>query len=81
MFGNKNKDLKDITLEVEGMACPMCEAHMNDLIRKIYPDAKKVKSSHKKGITTFLCSEIPDEEKLGVAIDDTGYELKSMTVK
>ena len=45
MFG-KSKDLKEITLEIEGMACPMCEAHMNDAIRKLYPDAKKVKSSH-----------------------------------
>lgn len=81
MFGNKNKDLKEITLEIEGMACPMCEAHMNDAIRKIYPGAKKVKSSHKKGLTTFLCEEIPDEEKLSAVIEETGYEFKSMAVK
>lgn len=80
MFG-KSKDLKEITLEVEGMACPMCEAHMNDAIRKAYPDAKKVKSSHKKGVTTFMCEEIPDEEKLGAVIEETGYELKTMAVK
>lgn len=79
MFG-KNKDLKEITLEIEGMACPMCEAHMNDAIRKLYPEAKKVKSSHKKGITTFLNSDIPDEEKLSTIVEETGYELKSMTV-
>ena len=80
MFG-KSKDLKEISLEIEGMACPMCEAHMNDAIRKLYPDAKKVKSSHKKGLTTFLYDEIPDEEKLTAVVEETGYELKSMTVK
>lgn len=80
MFG-KSKDLKEISLEIEGMACPMCEAHMNDAIRKLYPDAKKVKSSHKKGLTTFICDEIPDEEKLTAVVEETGYELKSMTVK
>jgi copper chaperone CopZ len=79
MFGKK--ELNTIVLQVEGMACPMCEAHMNDVIRKTYPDAKKVKSSHKKGETVFLSEEIPDEEKLGHAIEKIGYELKAMTVK
>ena len=37
-----------ITLEVEGMACGMCEAHVNDAIRKAFP-VKKVTSSHTKG--------------------------------
>ena len=37
-----------ITLEVEGMACGMCEAHVNDVIRKVFP-VKKVTSSHTKG--------------------------------
>ena len=34
-----------ITAEVEGMACGMCEAHVNDAIRAAF-DVKKVSSSH-----------------------------------
>ena len=33
------------TIVVEGMACSMCEAHVNDAIRKAFP-VKKVTSSH-----------------------------------
>ena len=36
-----------ITLEVEGMQCGMCEAHVNDTVRKAFP-VKKVTSSHTK---------------------------------
>ena len=36
-----------ITLEVEGMACGMCESHVNDAVRKTFP-VKKVTSSHGK---------------------------------
>ena len=35
-------------LKIDGMMCSMCEAHMNDLIRK-HPEVKKVNSSAKKG--------------------------------
>ena len=34
------------TIRIDGMMCGMCEAHMNDAIRRVVPDAKKVKSSH-----------------------------------
>ena len=51
-----------ITLQIEGMACGMCEAHMNDLIRKTFPDAKKVSSSRKKGEAVFLTDSDIDEE-------------------
>ncbi|MBR3738753.1 MAG: heavy-metal-associated domain-containing protein [Eubacterium sp.] len=70
--------MNKITLEIDGMMCGMCEAHINDTIRKVYPKAKKLTSSHKKGKTTFLISDKPDEEKLKSAIAQTGYELKSI---
>ena len=46
--------MNKITLKIDGMMCGMCEAHINDTIRKVYPKAKKVASSHSKGETTFL---------------------------
>lgn len=42
-----------ITLKIDGMACGMCEAHVNDAIRKAF-SVKKVTSSHSKGRTEIL---------------------------
>lgn len=66
------------TLKIDGMMCGMCEAHINDVIRKTVKDAKKVSSSHAKGISTFESETLPDKEILKKAIDDTGYELKDL---
>ena len=40
-----------ITLEVEGMACGMCEAHVNDAIRKAFPVKKVTLSRSKKELS------------------------------
>lgn len=42
-----------ITVHVDGMVCGMCEAHVNDAVRKAFP-VKKVASSHSKGETVIL---------------------------
>lgn len=68
------------TLKIDGMMCGMCEAHMNDTIRRVVPDAKKVKSSHKKGITSFESPEAVSEEVLKNAVDETGYKLISCEI-
>ena len=52
------------TLKVDGMACGMCEAHVNDAVRKVCPNVKKVTSSHAKGETVILTEQELDEEKL-----------------
>ena len=36
--------MTQITLHIDGMMCGMCEAHVNDAVRKAIP-VKKVKSS------------------------------------
>lgn len=61
------------TLKIDGMMCSMCEAHICDVIRKTYPEAKKVSASHKKGIATFISKSAPSEEALKKAIAETGY--------
>ncbi len=70
--------MNKITVKINGMMCGMCEAHINDTIRKVYPSAKKVASSCKKGESTFLLDGEADEAKLKAAIDETGYEFQSM---
>lgn len=43
-------------LKVNGMMCGMCEAHMNDLVRKNFK-VKKVTSSVKDGETVVISEE------------------------
>ena len=42
-----------VTLEIEGMACSMCESHINEAVRKAF-DVKKVSASHSKNQTVIL---------------------------
>lgn len=60
------------TIKVSGMACSMCEAHINDAIRAALP-IEKVSSSHSKGETVIVSKEPLDEEKLRGIINATGY--------
>ena len=62
------------TVEVGGMACSMCEAHINDAIRNAFP-VEKVSSSHSKGRTVILSREPLDENALRTAIEATGYRV------
>ena len=68
------------TLVIGGMMCGMCEAHINDALRKSF-DVKKVTSSHKKGITELITHSPPDEQKLREVIANTGYEPGSITTE
>lgn len=63
-----------ITLKVGGMACGMCETHINDAIRRSFP-VKKVTSSHQKGETVILSEETIAEERLKHVIAETGYTM------
>ena len=62
------------TLKIDGMRCGMCEAHMNDAIRKAF-DVKKVSSSHSKKETEIISEAPLDEEKIKSAVAATGYTL------
>ena len=63
-----------ITVHVEGMQCGMCEAHVNDAIRRAFP-VKKVTSSRSKKETTVIAETELDEDALRTAISATGYEV------
>ncbi|MCR0262470.1 cation transporter [[Clostridium] innocuum] len=62
------------TIEVNGMMCGMCEAHINDVIRNTFA-VKKVNSSRGKKQTVILSETEIDVEALANAIRDTGYEV------
>ncbi|MBQ3393907.1 MAG: heavy-metal-associated domain-containing protein [Oscillospiraceae bacterium] len=59
-------------VQVDGMMCSMCEAHINDAVRKNLA-VKKVSSSRRKKRTEILSESPLDEEKVRKAIADTGY--------
>ena len=66
------------TAGIEGMMCGMCEAHVQDAIRKAF-DVKSVKAS-KTQKNAVIVSETPlTEEELRKTIDATGYTLTSFS--
>lgn len=67
------------TIKVSGMACSMCEAHINDTIRGAF-SVEKVSSSHSKGETVIVSKEPLDENALRAAIDATGYTASEIRV-
>ena len=50
-------------LKIDGMACGMCESHVNDTIRRNFK-VKKVTSSHSKGETVIIAESPLDEDAL-----------------
>lgn len=70
----------ETTVKVGGMMCGMCEAHVNDAVRKAFP-VKKVSSSHTKGETVILSDQPLDETALRAAIGETGYDVLSVSSK
>ena len=64
-------------VEVEGMQCGMCEAHVNDAVRNAF-QVKKVSSSHTKKQTVILANDTIDEEAIRNVIDNTGYKALSV---
>lgn len=66
--------MEKITLKIQGMMCGMCESHLNDAVRRIFP-VKKVTSSHTKGEMVILAPEAIPEEALKKVIAETGYDM------
>ena len=66
------------TLQIDGMMCGMCEAHVCDAIRKAVPSAKKVTASRAKKEASFLTDDTVDADALKSAIDATGYACLSV---
>lgn len=70
--------MTEITVKVNGMQCGMCEAHINDAVRRAFR-VKKVSSSHTRGQTTIVTEGDIDENDLRRVIGDSGYEVESVS--
>ena len=68
----------ETVVKVDGMMCGMCESHVNDAVRKAFPEAKKVASSHTKGQTVIHSEQALDEAKLREVkgVSSAPYEKK-----
>lgn len=66
--------MKKTVVKIEGMMCGMCEAHVNDVIRRNFK-VKKVKSSHVKNEAVIISEGYIDENTLKSALLETGYKV------
>ena len=67
-----------ITVGIEGMACGMCEAHINDAVRNAF-QVKKVTSSHTKKQTIIIAPQDIPEQELKDVVAKTGYDVVSVS--
>lgn len=79
--GKAERDMTEYTVQVEGMACGMCEAHVNDAVRRAFPAAERVRSSHRKGQTVILARQPLDEQALRQAIGAAGYRAGAISAR
>ena len=67
-----------LTVGIEGMSCGMCEAHINEAVRNVFP-VKRVTSSHTKKQTVIIAEKDIPVQQLKDAIVKTGYEVVSIS--
>jgi copper chaperone CopZ len=65
------------TIGIDGMMCEMCEAHINDAIRRNFA-VKSAKSDRKKKRCVVVSEEPLDESRIREVIAATGYDLLSI---
>ena len=70
----ENEDLILIHMAIDGMRCSMCEAHVNDAIRKVI-GVKKVKASATKKEAKVLASKDVDLKTLKQSVEKDGYRV------
>ena len=74
----ENTTMIKVTVNVTGMMCGHCEAHVNKAVEAAF-GVQNVISSHEAGTTVFTAPEKVDEAKLRQVITDAGYEVTGIT--
>ena len=67
-----------LTVGIEGMACGMCEAHINEAVRNAF-QVKKVTSSHTKKQTVIIAEKNIPEQELKNVVAKAGYDAISVS--
>lgn len=71
--------MQKITVQIEGMMCAMCEAHMDNGFRDTFSFIKKVTSSHADKNSVIITPEDISDEKLKETVEKSGYTFVSAT--
>ena len=74
----ENNGMTTITVNVTGMMCGHCEAHVNKAIKEAF-GVEDVVSSHEKGTTVIQAPQKLDEDKIREVIKESGYEVTGIT--
>ena len=74
----ENNTMIKVTVNVTGMMCMHCEAHVNKAVQEAF-GVQDVVSSHDAGTTVFSVPEKVDEDKVRQVIKDAGYEVTGIT--
>lgn len=67
--------MNEITLNVNGMMCPHCEANVKGALESL-EFVESAQASHEKGTVVVKCSGKPDVTALKKAITEKGYEVQ-----
>lgn len=62
---------------VGGMSCQMCEAHINESVRSVVPDAKTIRANRKTRQVVIVSKGVIDKAALQQAIVSQGYDFLS----
>ena len=60
-----------------GMSCQMCEAHINESVRSVVPDAKTIRANRKTRQVVIVSEGVIDKAALQQAIVSQGYDFLS----
>ena len=63
-----------VVMKIDGMHCGMCEAHVNDVVRKV-EGVFKVTSSHSKGRVEIIAEDGADIGRMAGNIEAQGYRV------
>ncbi len=70
----EKEDLILVYLTIDGMRCSMCEAHVNDALRKVV-GVKKAKASAPKKIAKVLARKDVSLDELKASVAKDGYRV------
>ncbi|MBQ6411277.1 MAG: heavy-metal-associated domain-containing protein [Atopobiaceae bacterium] len=66
------------TIGIDGMMCEMCEAHINDAIRKNF-QVKSARANRRKRQCVVVSEDELDHDRIRSVIAETGYDLLSIS--
>ena len=74
---NDGKDEKEMKINVNGMMCQHCEAHVKKALEAI-EGIESATASHEQNTVVITTSKEVDEELIKAAVEDAGYEYSGI---